>query len=264
MTDFVALKRRRDAPKDTIQAVRRAARLLQAIASASSPPTAAELARMLDLNVSTCYHLLNTLEVEALVARGDDARYILGPQLLFLAGRLSEGALELTQLIGELEELNSRSHETSYLVAWHGDHISVLAARIGHEPVVVGDIQLGYREHAHAKASGKAILAFSSKEEVDRYLRDHPTPALTPRTVVDPAVLRAQLEEIRSRGFAEEIEEYAIGVACLASPILAPAGKVVGALAISTPIDRFQERREFLIGEVVRAGRRASSALGFR
>lgn len=252
------------APRYTIQAVRRAAQLLDAIAVSSTPLTAAEAAQAVGLNVSTCHHLLNTLVAEGLAVHREDATYWLGPQLLYLAGRLSEAMPSLPQLVSELDELNARSRETSYLLAWHGDHLSVLAARLGLESVVVGDLELGAREHAHAKASGKSILAFSSSEAVDRYIERHPLPALTPKTVVDPDALRSQLVRIRKLGYAEEIEEFALGIACIAAPIRRSDGRAIGALALSVPLQRFRSRRKQLIEEVVRSGRRASAAMGVR
>jgi DNA-binding IclR family transcriptional regulator len=140
--------------------------------------------------------------------------------------------------------------------------MSVLAARLGREPVVVGDLRLGYREHAHAKASGKAILAFSPHAQIDRYLSEHPMEALTPHTVVTRPRLARQLSKIRRLGFAEEVEEYALGVACVAAPVLRAEGTAVGALAISVPLERFTERRSALVDEVADAGRRASALLG--
>jgi IclR family acetate operon transcriptional repressor len=251
-------------PSDTIRSVQRAARLLQEIGNASRPPSAAELARSTALNVSTCHHLLNTLEEEALVVRGADGRYALGPQLLFLADRLTATMPVFAELVTILEELNARTRETAYLVAWHGDHISVLAARLGLEPIVVGDLRLGYREHAHAKASGKAILAFAPSAAVDRYLHRHPLVALTPRTVASRRALERQFARIRAEGFAEEVEEYATGVACLAAPVLTAGGLVIGALALSVPVDRFAAQHAQLVEAVVGAGRRAGELLGRR
>jgi DNA-binding IclR family transcriptional regulator len=254
----------RTTPGDIVRSVQRACRLLDAIARTPAPATAAELASATALNISTCYHLLNTLEVESLVVRGEDHRYRLGSQVLALAAAAPAGIPRLPELLGELDELNVRSRETAYLVAWQGSEIVVLAVRLGLEPVVAGDTRIGYTENAHARASGKAILAFTSAERVERYLRDHPLRPITARTVVEPRAFAAQLEEVRRRGFSVEAGEYAEGVTCVAAPILAADGAALGALSLSVPASRFRESSKLLADEVAVAARRASGLLGYR
>jgi IclR family acetate operon transcriptional repressor len=246
-------------PRDSVRSVRRAAAILDALASSNLGLTTADMARKLSLHPSTCHHLVNTLEFDHLLARNADGTYRLGPQVLYLASRSHGGLPFLETLTKELDELNARTRETSYLVAWENDEMTVIAARLGLEAVVVGDTRLGLREHPHAKASGQVMLAFSPQERRQRFLRSTQLVARTPYTVTDHDGFIEKLDGIRQTGYAVEIEEYALGVACLASPIRYRDADSIGSLAISVPLERFQHNRTQLEAEVHQAGHRAST-----
>jgi DNA-binding IclR family transcriptional regulator len=243
-------------PRDLVRSVQRASLLLDAIARAPAPPTAAELALAAGLNVSTVHHLLNTLEVESIVTRGDDRRYRLGPQILFLASTVPAAVLEHPGVVAELDELHARSRETTYVCAWQGGEIVVLAVRPGLVPVVVGGLGVGYRQHSHG-ATAKAILAFSEPERVERYLGSRQV------SIVDREAFDAELGLIRERGFALDDGRFAEGVTCASAPILAAVGNAIGALSIAVPSERFHISADALIPELAAAGRRASAHLGY-
>jgi DNA-binding IclR family transcriptional regulator len=94
--------------------VERVSLLLDTIARAPASPTAAEHAVAAVFNVSTVHHLLNTLEVESIVTRGDDRCYCLGRQVLFLASTVPAAVLEHPGVVAELDELHARSRETTF------------------------------------------------------------------------------------------------------------------------------------------------------
>jgi DNA-binding IclR family transcriptional regulator len=244
-------------PRDIVQSVQRACFLLDAIARSAAPLTAAELAASVGLNVSTSYHLLNTLEVQGLVGRGSDHRYRLGSQILRLAGTVSLGVLEQPGVVAELEELHSRSRETTYVGAWQAGEIVVLTVRQGLVPLVVGGLGIGHRQNSHG-ATAKAVLAFSDPERVERYLRSRSL------TVVDREAFDAELVLTRERGYALDDGNFAAGVTCASAPILGADGRATGALSIAVPADRFRDSSEQLIAAVAAAGRRASAHLGYR
>jgi len=92
--------------------------------------------------------------------------------------------------------------------------------------------RIGGRWPAHASCSGKAILAFGSEAAVDDVVRAGLSP-LTERTITDPARLRAELRDIRTRGFAFDHRESFENVNGIAVPVRNSHGEVVAALAVS-------------------------------
>jgi len=96
--------------------------------------------------------------------------------------------------------------------------------------------------HAHASALGKAVLAFSPPELVQSLICDRDLPALTPNTITEPARLLKELEVVRSRGYAIDLEETALQASCIGAPILDARGMAIAALSISGPSSRFDPR----------------------
>ncbi len=237
--------------------MRRAFLLLETIARAPTPPTAAELSAASGLNVSTVYHLLNTLEVDSLVTRADDRRYRVGPQVLYLASTISVSVLEHPGVVAELDMLHASRRETTYVGAWQGGEIVVVAVRPGLVPVVVGGLGVGHQQDSHG-ATAKAILAFSEPERVERYLQSRH------RLMVDREAFDVELTLVRERGFALDDGSFAEGVTCASTPILAADGSAAGALSIAVPAERFHRSSDTLVPELAAAGRRASEQLGYR
>ncbi|EPX75501.1 DNA-binding transcriptional regulator KdgR [Salipiger mucosus] len=123
---------------------------------------------------------------------------------------------------------------------------------------------LGYRNPLHSTSLGKALLAFRDEEEIRDRLSRMTFEKLAPNTITDPRALREQLQAIRARGYAEEIEESEAGVRCMATPILDHMGKSVAAISISFPLFRFDEaRKPEIAAQLTTAGLEASKALGY-
>ena len=83
--------------------------------------------------------------------------------------------------------------------------------------------QPGGRFAASSTALGKAMLAFSPPNVVERVLASGLEPR-TSRTIVDPNVFREELCRIAARGYAVDDEEFAEGMRCCAAPVLAGGG----------------------------------------
>jgi IclR family acetate operon transcriptional repressor len=66
-------------------------------------------------------------------------------------------------------------------------------------------------------------------------------PAVTARTIVDPAALRAELEKIAELGYAICREELEDGVVSVGAAIRRGGGRPLATLSISGPVSRMVE-----------------------
>ena len=89
----------------------------------------------------------------------------------------------------------------------------------------------------YCTAIGKVFLSEMSNEELDGYLSTHTLKPFTPKSL-DESGLRAELKEIRSRGWAIDREEHEENIVCIASPIRDYSGKAVAAISASWPVFR--------------------------
>ena len=244
-------------PGTRIRSVVRASRLLLLLARHPGGCTAAEAARELKLTVPTTHHLLNTLVGEGLAVKDSQRRFALGPQVAVLADGLVRQAVP--EYLGRpLRELAVRTGETAYLAAWSGREIRVLASVEGAGAVRVAEVERGPYLHAHARATGKLLLAFAPPEVRAAYLAAHPPERLTDHTIVTPAALEGELTAIRERGYSEDREEFVEGVSCVSAPLLAE-GVVVAAFTVSAPSQLYDRRRAKLRDAVLAAAAAALS-----
>jgi IclR family acetate operon transcriptional repressor len=229
-------------PGTRIQSVARASQILLWVAQQSRGATAKEIAASQGLALPTAYHLVNTLIDQGLLAKDVHRRYVLGRGTAVLAQAYLRGKSVSENLLAALRELAERTHETVYLADWGEHDIRVLASVEGSQLVRVAEVASGPYEHGHARANGKVLLAYAWPEIREAYLRAHPPEKLTDSTIVDPEPLEKELARIRKRGYAYDQEEFAVGVSCVAAPLL-HNGRIVAALGISVPTDRFKKQR---------------------
>jgi IclR family acetate operon transcriptional repressor len=215
---------------------------------------ATEAGRLLGVSAPTAYHLLNTLVAAGVLAKDRRRRYLLGPRIGVLSDALARDLEAPDFLLGPLRELAAQTGETACLTAWRREQITVLACVEGAHAVRVAGLHSGFCEHAHARATGKLLLAFASPYLREDYLRRNPLVALTERTIIDRERFARELEGIRRRGFATEREEFAESVACLAVPVIED-GSVIAAFTLAAPRERFERRLDELTLSALRTAR---------
>ena len=92
---------------------------------------------------------------------------------------------------------------------------------------------------AYATGVGKALLADYQLPQLKVLYYDGLYP-LTEHTITDFRLLADQLAEIRASGFAYECEESTRGIRCIGVP-LRKSGKVVAALSVAFPLERYSD-----------------------
>jgi DNA-binding IclR family transcriptional regulator len=67
--------------------------------------------------------------------------------------------------------------------------------------------------------------------EIERFL-SQPLKALTTKSLTDPVKLRANLTDIRARGWELAIDDVALGLTALAAPCLDTSGAILASVSI--------------------------------
>lgn len=223
------------APRGSVPAVMRAARLLDALAAAKEPVSLAALTAQLALPRSTVHGLCATLVATGLVTRFENGSYHLGARVMDLA----QAFLSRTDLTAEfvkiLEATNPMPEESIVLSVLDDADIVYVACREGGRPFGL-HLRIGMRLPANCTASGKALLATLDDARVDALARAGQLYGLTERSIVDPARLREELALVRRRGYAVDTEETRRGIVCFGAPVFRGAGTAaVAAVGISMP-----------------------------
>lgn len=96
----------------------------------------------------------------------------------------------------------------------------------------------GSRFYLHECASGKAMLAKLSDEEVDAIIDEHGLPQRTDKVIADRAELFDEIDRIREQNYALNVEEMRRGMNAVGISVYHPAIDTLGALAVVGPSNR--------------------------
>ena len=249
---------------DQVQSLVRALSLLNRISEApEGGMSLTELAQQAGLASSTAHRLLTTLEQERYVRFEHESRlWSIGVQA-FVTGCTFTKTRSLVALARpHMRALMEESGETVNL-AIEDDGMAVYLTQVECRQMMRAFARAGSRVPLHCSAVGKTILMSCSDKALSRILHRHGMPRLTVKTIITPALLRAELDRTRAAGHALDDEEHAIGLRCLAAPIVNENGDVIAAVSASGPMARMtDERLASVAALVVGAARSISHDLG--
>ena len=262
--DASAGARKASAPVGRIQSVDRAMLILETIAASPQQAALGDIASAAGLNVSTCHHLLATLVDRGYVAKvpGRGA-YVLGSRIL----QLSQACLRQVDLPRRaepfLDGVNRATGETVHLGVLQGDTVVTLLKRQARHAIRIDTGGLGTSDAPHATATGKAMLAWLPEDQVRRIVGVRGMTRFTPHTTTEMPALLEELRLVRRNGYAEDREEFQLGVQCVGAAIRDHQGGVVGAFSASAPSNRADaDHLARMREEVVGAARALSVELG--
>jgi IclR family acetate operon transcriptional repressor len=246
-----------------MQNVLNALRVLEEVA-ARQPIGVGELSRVLGMPKSSVQRALNTLGEAGWIRRagGEVTRWAVTTKALDV-GRHASGDLGLRDAaVPLMEELRRRTEETIHLTVLEGNNM-VLIERLETLKPVRTSMSLGHSLPLHASANGKALLANSPAVVTDRLLADG-LERYTETTVTDPDRLLAELERIRTRGYAINRGEWRSDVGSVAAAVMGGAGEPVACLSVNIPMTRLTEESESFFGQAVsEVAKTLSARLGY-
>ena len=230
-----------------IQTVTNALRMLE-VFHGESEMGVSDLARRLGLHKNNAFRLLATLELSGYIQQSPETElYRLGPRCLELGQAFARSRSLLGHARPILEELSARLGETAHLGTLVDDEVVHLDGALPNQLVLTGS-RVGERLPSHCTALGKVLHAAAIDASVARpesyapdrgALRGGEGPralrAYTTTTIVDPTKLIEELRGVQMNGYAVDMEEYAMGLCCVAAPVRNASSRVIAALSLSGP-----------------------------
>lgn len=236
-----------------IQSVARAVGVLRALADSGGELGVTELGRRLGVHKATASRLVATLAEHRLVERNPVTdKYRLGFGLIHLAGSAMAGLDLAREARPVLEDLAERTQETVNLAVLDGDAV-LNVDQITSPRTVASRSWVGRRTPWHCTSNGKVLVAWLPEADREKLLGGK-LEQLTERSIVQPRLLRAQLNEITSRGYAQTVEELEQGLNAVAAPVRRADGQVTAAVSVAGPAFRMRP------GELPRIARLAMDA----
>lgn len=205
----------------------------------------------LELNRSTCYNILGTLQRAGWVAsRGDRTGWSLGPRLLALTGVSTEMVVDVVQQ--ELDDLSQRLGFIAFAVQRHGAGEYAVLAKAERGTGIRITASIGDTFPFSAPAIMRAFHAWSDPAEVERAIAKNEIRKFTPETITEPAKLRKELDATRERGYGVSVREYDLGQSGVSAPIFDSRGQVTLVLCSLAFSSELNEHSVDKAGELIR------------
>ena len=240
------------------QSVLKAFTMLKSFRHPDEWVTSSELSRRAGLPEASGYRLIQTLEEIGAVVRGERGRYRPGLLLVSLSQNvaiaecLREAAREI------MTALARKLNVTAHLGILEGGMVTYVA-KFDTPTSCVAHTRPGAQLEPYSSGLGKVLLSALPDDALENILSEGDLVALTPHTITDAELLRAQLADVREQGFALDNRENQLDMGCLAVPILDPEGRTIAALSATYNAAHMDGERQKHIFAMVEA---AAAAIG--
>jgi DNA-binding IclR family transcriptional regulator len=241
----------------------RALAFLEAVAMADRPPTIKDVSAELAINITTAYHLLNTLRQSGYLVRDADGTLRVGARVSVLYQSMLRHFVLGRDLRPVVEQLAADTDETAYLASHSHDGVVIETVVEARQTVRVSGLYVGYSGSEHRRASGKAVLAFLNPDSREALITRCLSGLSAAARKQALAKLNAQLETIRTQGWALDDQEFQPSVSCAAAPFFRADSSVAGSVTVSAPSARFDTNRDALVIAVRKAAWEISTLLGY-
>jgi DNA-binding IclR family transcriptional regulator len=243
------------------QSIERVVSLLRIVASKGrSGMRLAEVSAACGLPSSTCYRMLQRLEIEGLLERHALTRkYFLGA-LLFELGLLAKPQVQLAERCEHtLAALAEHTKDTLYLSERRGLEAVCSARALGDYPIKVLTLDVGVRRPLGIGAGGLAILCALPDKEADEIIAANA--ALYPSlSAMDAEQVRAAVQQGRKQGYSFLDGPVIPGVASVG--VAFAVGHSIAAISVAAISSRLDPtRRAAVAAELHNQVRSLSGAL---
>lgn len=207
-----------------------------------------ELSRELDMPKSTVHVHLSTLKDRGYVVQNDANRYRLSLQFLDVGMEVRETREMYDQVVPKLDEIAEETNEKAWWIVEENGKAVFLAKALGNRAIRTNS-RTGQHSELYELAGGMAILSVLPQERREAILDSYSFPLEDGRS---RAELESELSSIKERGVAYGAEYFLKGVTGVGAPLTDTSGNVYGAISLSGPIDRLDDRIETDLADLVR------------
>lgn len=225
-----------------------------------------ELSAHLGFSPATVQRLLQTLKAHGFVDQDSGTRqYRLGHIYFQFLDTLQQTYAITQTALPFMTALLARTRETVHLNVIDGSERLCIESLESSRQLKAG-MPVGNRSPLYAGASSKCLLAFSSQDFIENYLKKTALTPLTKNTIADINRLGSEIAITKKRGFATSLGERNPGLGSLSAPILNHKGMLVAAISLAIPEIRFRDtaHRDVCLQALLQAAKKISEITGYR
>jgi DNA-binding IclR family transcriptional regulator len=193
----------------------------------------AEISERRGMPKSTTHNLLKTLLQRGFVEQVDGHRYALGTAIISLTQSVRVNVELRDRAAPVLRRLAETTGDSVYLAILDGD-LALYIYAVESSTRLQARTAVGNRVPLHCTSIGKSILANLPDDRFTAIVDRVGLPIFTNATITDPEVLRQELEQIRSQGYAVDRGEHEDGICCVGAPIFDAGRQVIASCSVSS------------------------------
>ncbi len=240
-----------------MRSVERTLAVFESFTPERSALTLQEIADRIELPKSTAFRIVGSLEQAGYLVRLEDQRYCLSFRFTRLAG-LVRNTLDIRAIARPImKELAEQTEETVALHMADGGN-RVCIDSIATVPSQLRSVmQPGEQIPLQLGSASKALLAFLPEQESSPLIA-----SVARATQRKPAEIRAQIEDIRQKGYAVSHGERLLGLSAISAPVWDAQGEARHCLTVNGPSVRIQMHEKAYIRLVRKAAADISRQFG--
>ncbi|MEI2385335.1 IclR family transcriptional regulator C-terminal domain-containing protein [Breoghania sp. JC706] len=231
--------------REFVGSLERGLKVMQALGDAPEGLTLTDVAGRIGLTRATARRFLLTL-TELGYVRQERRLFILTPKVLSLGVSYLSNRPIWQNAEPVMRELSRQVNESCSVAVIDGTEI-VYVARVAGKRIMSVNITIGTRLPALTTSMGRVLLSNLSPPALNAFLAKAHIERFTEHTITDREALFAEIDKVRTRGYALVDQELEIGLRSIAVPLRDRAGRAFAGLNISTQAARVA--REALVGE---------------
>jgi DNA-binding IclR family transcriptional regulator len=241
--------------------VKKAFDILSAISRSRNGLRISDIASGLDISKSTVHGIAAALEEQGAIIRDPSSkRYTIGLTLMEL-GKAAYERVDIIQTARPImEHLMAQCNESVFLGIRNHDHVTVIDIVESTKDFKISS-PIGTSLPLLAGAVGKVFLSRMPASDASEYLKANPIRRFTSRTITDPAAYLAELETVKSRGYALDDEEYLVGVRAVAVCLSPFSGRLPALWVVGFKAGMSDDRMPHVIEQTLDAARRINQTL---
>lgn len=199
--------------------VKKAFTILQAISKNSQGLRISEISNQLNISKSTVHGITAAMEEQGIIIRDSvSKKYNIGLTLLEL-GKTAYERIDFKNIARPvMEDLMEQCQESVFIGVQNSDRVMVVDIVESRKDLKITS-PVGTGLPLSAGATGKLFLSMMEKKDLEKYLHANPLVRYTANTIVDQEQYLRELENVKTKGFACDDEEYISGVRAVAAPI---------------------------------------------
>jgi len=194
--------------------------ILELLSQSKAPMGISEISRELDLNKSSVFNAVHTLRDLHVLENQPDGKFVFGTRFYILGNMAGKRSKLIQTARPYLETINEKTKLSAFL-GLRSDRQVILIDKVDSAYGIKLSSEIGMQMPILAGAGIKAMLSQLPDQEIDEILARTELKRYTPYSIVDKAVYKEEVLEVRKQGIAYDKEEYIEGMVAFAIPVRA-------------------------------------------